>query len=83
MIIDPVEMLKKTSTVGFIPTATVSATALPTVLPSTPELQFAEQDGKRTLWVVFIVMLISSGVFAGLSWRVPVVRFASTRSCSS
>jgi hypothetical protein len=74
MIIDPVEMLKKTSTAALLPTATATSTALPTVLPDKPEYQFAEETGKRTLWVVFIVMLISSAVFTGLSWRVPVVR---------
>jgi bacteriorhodopsin len=72
MIIDPVEMLKKTSTAALLPTGTSTASSLPTVLPDKPEYQFAEEDGKRTLWVVFIVMLISSAVFAGLSWRVPV-----------
>jgi len=71
MIIDPVEMLKKTS--ALLPTATATASSLPTIVPDYPEDQFAEEDGKRTLWVVFIVMLISSAVFTGLSWRVPVV----------
>lgn len=75
MIVDPVEILKKTTTAHLIPTATASPVhPVPSVLPDQPDMQLVSHDGKRTLWVVFIVMLISSAVFTGVSWRVPVSR---------
>ncbi|KAF1958914.1 family A G protein-coupled receptor-like protein [Byssothecium circinans] len=76
MIIDPVEILKKTSTFPLLPTSTPTSTIapVPTVLPDTPELQFIGDGGKKTLWVVFVLMTIASAAFAALSWRVPVAR---------
>lgn len=80
MMIDTNELLKKTSNLGVIPTVTATATAtssvgpIPTVAPDPPVLQFIGNTGKRTLWVVFVLMTISSAGFAALSWRVPVSR---------
>ncbi|KAF2021999.1 family A G protein-coupled receptor-like protein [Aaosphaeria arxii CBS 175.79] len=72
MIIDPAEILKKTSA-HLIPTAVPTHVApIPSVLPDVPEIQEAHHNGKTTLWVVFVIMVISSAVFAGWSWRVPV-----------
>lgn len=42
-------------------------------VPSLPEYQSVTETGTRTLWVVFVLMLISSAVFAGMSWTVPIV----------
>lgn len=54
-IVDPVEMLKKTTKSLLVPTSTTAATAthhhpLPTVIPDLPEFQRAHHDGKITLW---------------------------------
>ncbi|KAF2837089.1 family A G protein-coupled receptor-like protein [Patellaria atrata CBS 101060] len=75
MIVDPVEVFK-TQTYPLIPTSTASPTftPLPTVIPHLPEVQEIGHSGKVTLWVVFVIFLISSAAFAGLSWRVPVSR---------
>ncbi|KAI7534112.1 hypothetical protein KC331_g10112, partial [Hortaea werneckii] len=72
MIVDPVEALKKTvsATATVAPTASVSP--VPTVVPSLPEYQTASETGNRTLWVVFVVMLVASVVFSGMSWSVPM-----------
>nr|AAQ75384.1 putative opsin [Oryza sativa Indica Group] len=56
-------------------TATASVTPLPTVIPG-PEIdqQLVGDDGKKTLWVIFVAMVIASAGFAALSWRVPIQR---------
>lgn len=78
MIIDPVDVLKKTTSAHLIPTAVpTSVPGLPPVLPDPIEKQFVGEDGKRTLWVVFVLMVIASAAFAAMSWRVPVVRTAA------
>jgi len=68
MIVDPVQAFAT----GTIPLATSSVAPIPSVVPTLPEYQTASETGTRTLWVVFVVMLISSAVFAGLSWNVPI-----------
>lgn len=73
MIVDPVEMLKKTTTLQIIPTADPSKVPLPTVVPDPPEEQFVGHNGTTTLWVVFVIMVIASAVFTLWSWRIPVV----------
>lgn len=47
---------------------------IPTVVPTPTEYQGAGENGFRALWVVFVVMLLSSGVFTFLSWNIPVQR---------
>jgi len=66
MIVVPVEML------ASVPLATSSHTPLPTVVPSLPEYQKASETGERTLWVVFVVMLVATIVFTGMAWSVPI-----------
>jgi hypothetical protein len=74
MMIDPVEILKKTKTSGnLLPTGMPTKLPMPSVVPDPVDYQVVGETGTRTLWVVFIVMVISSAVFAGLSYRVPVV----------
>lgn len=72
-MIDPVEALLKSTTVGqVLPTATpTSVDPLPTVLPSI-ENQHVTKQGIITLWIVFVIMVLSSALFAGWSLRVPV-----------
>jgi bacteriorhodopsin len=55
----------------MVPTPT-SVAPIPTVVPDLPEYQHAGHSGKTALWVVFVIMVISSVMFAGMSWRVPV-----------
>jgi len=45
---------------------------IPTIVPSLPEYQDASETGNRTLWVVFVVMVIATVVFTGLSWSIPM-----------
>jgi bacteriorhodopsin len=55
-------------------TSTSAPGPIPTVIPTPAHYQTAAETGYRTLWVVFALMVVSSGVFALLSWRVPVSR---------
>ncbi|KAI9706660.1 MAG: hypothetical protein M1836_003669 [Candelina mexicana] len=74
MIVDPVEALKKTSNL-LVPTSSshVPITGLPTVLPTnTPIVVEATHVGTSILWVVFVLMLISTIAFAAMAFRVPV-----------
>jgi len=41
-------------------------------VPSLPEYQKSSETGERTLWVVFVVMLVAMIVFVGMSWSVPI-----------
>jgi len=45
---------------------------IPTVVPTPTEYQVADDNGKRALWVVFVVMILASAFFTFLSWKVPV-----------
>lgn len=79
MIVDQFEeVLKKTSAIP-LPTST-GVLPIPSVVPDSPEHQFVGETGTKTLWVVFIIMLISSGVFSGLAWRVPVVCYICSQA---
>jgi len=69
MIVDPVQAL---ATVPLASSA--SATPLPTIVPSLPEYQTASETGERTLWVVFVIMLVASIVFSGMAWNVPIAK---------
>lgn len=47
---------------------------IPTVIPSLPEIQAASDYGHRTLWVVFVIFVVASAIFALRSWNLPVSR---------
>uniref|UniRef100_UPI001C31EA5B Opsin n=1 Tax=Leptosphaeria maculans TaxID=5022 RepID=UPI001C31EA5B len=80
MIVDQFEeVLMKTSQLFPLPTATQSAqpthvAPVPTVLPDTPIYETVGDSGSKTLWVVFVLMLIASAAFTALSWKIPVNR---------
>ena len=80
MIVDQFEeVLRKTTELFPLPTATASAVPsniapLPTVHPDHPVFEVASNSGKKTLWVVFVLMLIASASFTALAWKIPVVR---------
>lgn len=76
MMIDPVEALKTRklpNPTNLLPTATSSVAGLPSVFPDPIDRQFVGHDGSTTLWVVFVIMVIASAVFAAWSWTIPVV----------
>jgi len=66
MIVDPMQAF------ATVPVGSASATSLPTVVPTLPEYQKADETGQRTLWVVFVVMLVATIVFTGMAWSVPI-----------
>lgn len=47
---------------------------LPTVVPNPIDYVWATDNGFRTLWVVFVIMVVASAVFSLLSWRIPIQR---------
>ncbi|KAK5728897.1 hypothetical protein LTR15_002038 [Elasticomyces elasticus] len=49
-----------------------SVSPIPTVVPTLPEYQDATETGTRTLWVVFVIMLLATIVFSGMAWTVPI-----------
>ncbi|GAB7338446.1 hypothetical protein MBLNU457_4732t1 [Dothideomycetes sp. NU457] len=65
MIVDPVSAAMA---------ATSSVAPIPTVIPTLPEKQDATEVGMRTLWVVFVMMVIAMIAFIGMSWTVPMQR---------
>ncbi|KAJ5531939.1 hypothetical protein N7494_008491 [Penicillium frequentans] len=54
------------------PTTTSSVAPIPTVIPNFPIYQEIHTTGKRTLWVVTVLMGISALVFYSLSARAPL-----------
>ncbi|KAH6692113.1 hypothetical protein BKA61DRAFT_637712 [Leptodontidium sp. MPI-SDFR-AT-0119] len=76
-MIDPTQVIeafgKKTSSL-LVPTHShsPSPTALPTVVPNVPIYERVGETGSKTLWVVFVMMFISTLAFYYMAWRVPV-----------
>lgn len=65
----------KTRPGNIIPTGTPThVPAIPSVLPPTPHYEVVHHSGKVALWVLFVMMAISSAGFAALAYRVPVSR---------
>jgi len=48
-----------------------SDTAFPTIIPDLPIFERAGKSGERTLWVVFVLMVLASVFFVVLAWAVP------------
>ena len=55
-----------------VPTSTPSVAPIPTIIPNAPRYETIGHSGKITLWVVFVIMFLSSLTFFYLAWRVPV-----------
>ncbi|KAI9752008.1 MAG: hypothetical protein M4579_005804 [Chaenotheca gracillima] len=75
-MIDPVQAfnldpLKKTTSI-FATTTSSSIAPPPTVIPDHTHIAQITEVGQRTLWIVFVLMLLSTIVFAGLAYRTPV-----------
>lgn len=66
MIIDPVQAL------AAVASHTSTVSPIPTVVPTLPEYEAADEAGQRTLWVVFVIMVIATVVFTGMAWTVPI-----------
>jgi bacteriorhodopsin len=47
---------------------------IPTVVPTPRTFEVAGETGQRTLWVVFVIFVISSAIFSLRAWNVPVSR---------
>ncbi|ESZ98609.1 opsin-1 [Sclerotinia borealis F-4128] len=54
------------------PTPTPSVAPIPSVVPNVPTYETIGSSGKTTLWVVFVIMFLSTLTFSYLAWRVPV-----------
>jgi bacteriorhodopsin len=64
------EVFKRTSSL-LVPTSSVSP--IPTVIPGgSITYEDVGKTGAKTLWVVFVIMLLSSIAFTALAWSVPV-----------
>ncbi|KAI9647493.1 hypothetical protein NHQ30_003878 [Ciborinia camelliae] len=53
-------------------TPTPSVAPIPTVVPNVPTYQTIGHSGHITLWVVFVIMFLSTLTFFYMAWRVPV-----------
>lgn len=73
-MIDPVQAFEiATSTLlvpTHLPTSTVSP--IPTVIPNVPIYETVGESGTKALWVVFVVLLLSTVVISILAFRAPV-----------
>lgn len=72
-MIDPMTAILKTSSL-LVPTssATHSVSPIPTVTPNLPRYETIGQTGTKTLWVVFVIMFLSTLGFIAMAFRVPV-----------
>ncbi|KAE8440971.1 hypothetical protein EG329_006160 [Mollisiaceae sp. DMI_Dod_QoI] len=76
-MIDPAQVIdamktKATSSL-LVPTSSrPSVSPIPTVIPTLPYYEKVGEAGTKTLWVVFVIMSLSTLAFIALSWRVPV-----------
>jgi len=75
-MLDPVgfetAFYKTSSLLVPTPSPTPSVSPIPTVIPNVPHFERIGEAGGKTLWVVFVIMLVSTLAFTALSWRVPV-----------
>jgi len=78
-MLDPVQFVEvfktKTSTLpgGKVPLPTSTSVApIPTVVPNTPTYETIHHAGATTLWVAFVIFLVSTIVLAFIAWRTPV-----------
>ncbi|QSZ34133.1 hypothetical protein DSL72_005721 [Monilinia vaccinii-corymbosi] len=53
-------------------TPTPSVSPLPTVIPNVPTYETIGHSGKNALWVLFVIMFLSTLTFFYMAWRVPV-----------
>jgi len=73
-MVDPKQAFVEATKSLLVPTASASPSVapIPTVKPDTPYYEEVADAGKITLWIVFVLMLISTLAFTAMAWRVPV-----------
>jgi len=75
-MIDPTQVIeafaKKTSSLLVPTSSSTSVSPLPTVVPNTPIYESVGETGTKTLWVVFVIMLLSSLAFMWMAFKAPV-----------
>jgi bacteriorhodopsin len=71
-MIDPIQAFGTKSLLVPTHSATPSVYPEPTVKPDTPYYQEAGNAGSITLWIVFVIMLVSTLAFVAMAWRVTV-----------
>jgi len=72
-MIDPTQALAMATKSLLVPSSsTTSVAPIPTVVPTLPTFEKIHAKGANTLWVVFVLMLLSTIVFAILAYRAPV-----------
>jgi bacteriorhodopsin len=70
-----IDVLKTKATSSLlVPTSSSfpSVSPIPTIIPTQPYYEKIGEAGTKTLWVVFVIMLLSSLAFTAMAWRVPV-----------
>jgi len=76
MIVDQFEEVLRKTALLPMPTATASSSPIapiPTVVPGhEATYEVAGDAGKKTLWVVFVIMVVASAGFTAMSWKVPL-----------
>jgi len=73
-MIDPVDAFKMATSSLLVPTSKHSPTPapLPTVVPTPIQYETVGNAGAKTLWVVFMLMFLSTLAFIWLAWKQPV-----------
>lgn len=77
-MLDPqlVEVFKTATSSLLVPTHTATATPsvkpIPTIVPNHPIYERVHDTGAKTLWVVFVLMFLSTVGFIFLAYRTPV-----------
>jgi len=73
---DPMEalltMAKTHSSSLLVPTSSATAIPMPSVKPTPPNYESVGSMGVSVLWVVFVIMLLSTFAFTFMAWRTPV-----------
>ncbi|KAK6581775.1 hypothetical protein PZA11_005472 [Diplocarpon coronariae] len=75
IMIDPAQVIEAFQTKSLLlPTSssTPDVSPIPTVRPDVPVYETVGETGTKTLWVVFVMMFLSSLAFYYLAFRVPV-----------
>jgi len=67
-----VEAFKKHTSSLLIPSSSGSVAPLPTVVPNKPHYETVGETGTKTLWVVWVIMLLSTLTFAFLAFKLPI-----------
>jgi len=73
-MIDPVQAFKTATSSLLVPTTSSSPTPFPqpSAIPNRPTYQEVGDAGRKTLWVVFVLMFLSTVAFSVMAYRVPV-----------